>query len=675
MKILGMAARVMVACLCAGVLRAQPTLPNAVPFPNPEIQFLDRNGHPLAGAKLCSYSAGTNTPLATYTDSTAATPNTNPIVLDVNGRASVWVGPPLYKFVLRTGGDGTCTTGTVVWTQDNVADTTLYFTNYVKTVGTSTLITYTSPGTGAVTRTVSAKLADGLSITDFGAKCDSSTDDSAALALADTAATNLKYALVIPNGTCVIGATMGVASPVQFAGGILFVSPGKTLTLNGAIMAGFGERIFSGSGTTLLGGPKTTSFASPMWWGAKCDGVQDDTLYLQAAINTWDQILIPAGKCNHSGLTAGQNTRLTGVHRDASSLNYTPATGNAITLPNPANRFIVEHLTFTSSGASTGWQIYAPCGIVTRAFLMDDFALQDTFNGALLCDNQQGILKHGRLTLAAKTNAGSIGIQLGDPAGTLHGISPKIDDVYFEAVETGIVTTSYRALLTGVICDVIVNCMNILNQTTVIEPWSNADTYDFIVGGANGSALFLGPSYNTSTKFHYVNPENQSRTVILPDALVGAGQIHFGDFVFTRSGWTLTRVKAYQLSAPQTFTTGVLTQVVLDGIDIDDLSEFTANTFTAKNSGTYSVQAMATMLNLPADKSFSVVIKRNGGAIASTTLMAGGTIASTPGYYVGTIVNMVAGDTVTLWVEQDTGGNLNSINALANTYLSIFRIL
>ena len=110
----------------AAVAAAQPTLPNAVPMPGPEIQYLDSQGKPLAGGKLCTYEAGTSTPLATYTDSTAGTPNTNPVVLDVFGRASVWIGPLSYKFVLRTGGTAypasdACTTGAVQWTQDNVS--------------------------------------------------------------------------------------------------------------------------------------------------------------------------------------------------------------------------------------------------------------------------------------------------------------------------------------------------------------------------------------------------------------------------------------------------------------------------------------------------------------------------------------------------------------------------
>ena len=96
-------------------------IPAAVPLSLPEVQFLDSAGMPLYGSKLCTYQASSSTPLATYTDASGSTPNTNPIILDVYGRASVWVGPSLYKFVLRTGGDGTCTTGAVQWTQDNVS--------------------------------------------------------------------------------------------------------------------------------------------------------------------------------------------------------------------------------------------------------------------------------------------------------------------------------------------------------------------------------------------------------------------------------------------------------------------------------------------------------------------------------------------------------------------------
>ena len=83
--------------------------------PPAKLQFFDNNGNPLVGGKLFTYAAGTTTPLATYTDASSATPNTNPIILDSRGEANVWLGTDPYKFVLKTSADVT------IWTVDNVA--------------------------------------------------------------------------------------------------------------------------------------------------------------------------------------------------------------------------------------------------------------------------------------------------------------------------------------------------------------------------------------------------------------------------------------------------------------------------------------------------------------------------------------------------------------------------
>jgi hypothetical protein len=64
-------------------------------------QFFDNNGAPLAGGKLFTYQAGTSTPQPTYTDSSGAVENTNPVILDSSGRAAVWLDVELsYKFML-----------------------------------------------------------------------------------------------------------------------------------------------------------------------------------------------------------------------------------------------------------------------------------------------------------------------------------------------------------------------------------------------------------------------------------------------------------------------------------------------------------------------------------------------------------------------------------------------
>lgn len=69
-------------------------------------RFFDANGNPLAGGKVHTYQAGTTTNQATYTDSTGVTPNANPVILDANGEAPIWLDVSLsYKFVVKNSSD------------------------------------------------------------------------------------------------------------------------------------------------------------------------------------------------------------------------------------------------------------------------------------------------------------------------------------------------------------------------------------------------------------------------------------------------------------------------------------------------------------------------------------------------------------------------------------------
>ena len=96
--------------LAVGMVNAQ--VPVAL-GPVPKSQFLDNNGNPLSGGLVYTYNAGTNTPLATYTDSTGLFVNSNPVVLDSGGRANIWFSGVAYKVVLKTSG------GVTIWTVDN----------------------------------------------------------------------------------------------------------------------------------------------------------------------------------------------------------------------------------------------------------------------------------------------------------------------------------------------------------------------------------------------------------------------------------------------------------------------------------------------------------------------------------------------------------------------------
>lgn len=65
-----------------------------IPMPVPRIQFADANGIPVANGKLYTCIAGSACPgttVTTYTDAAGGASNTNPIVLDSSGRATVFV--------------------------------------------------------------------------------------------------------------------------------------------------------------------------------------------------------------------------------------------------------------------------------------------------------------------------------------------------------------------------------------------------------------------------------------------------------------------------------------------------------------------------------------------------------------------------------------------------------
>lgn len=136
-------------------------------------QFFDNNGNPLSGGKIYTYVAGTTTPATTYSTSAGNIANANPIILDAAGRISgsseIWLTKNVaYKFIITTSAD------VLLATWDNVSGI-----NDVN--DTSTSILYTAPYANAVPVTVNSKLAQVLSVKDFGAVGNGVVDDTLAI--------------------------------------------------------------------------------------------------------------------------------------------------------------------------------------------------------------------------------------------------------------------------------------------------------------------------------------------------------------------------------------------------------------------------------------------------------------------------------------------------------------
>lgn len=79
-------------------------------LPNGKTQFIDQNGMPLVNGSVAFYAPGTSNPLPTYQDSGGATANTNPIQLDSRGQAIIW-GNGTYRQVVYDAN------GVLVWDQ------------------------------------------------------------------------------------------------------------------------------------------------------------------------------------------------------------------------------------------------------------------------------------------------------------------------------------------------------------------------------------------------------------------------------------------------------------------------------------------------------------------------------------------------------------------------------
>jgi hypothetical protein len=184
-------------------------------------QFLDNSGNVLTGGLIYTYAAGTTTPLAAYTSNLGTTAHPNPIILDASGRIAtgeIWLNYGYgYKFVLKDANN------VLIGTYDNIPSAALppifndassisYEQGYTVTagafvVGSTYLITsvgntnfvsigatsntvgvlFTATGVGSGTgtaklsRTIQNKLQESVSVKDFGAVGDGTTDDTAAI--------------------------------------------------------------------------------------------------------------------------------------------------------------------------------------------------------------------------------------------------------------------------------------------------------------------------------------------------------------------------------------------------------------------------------------------------------------------------------------------------------------
>lgn len=90
--------------------------------PYPAFTLFDNSGNIVSGGKIFTYLAGTSTKTPTYTNVSLSSSNTNPIVTDSAGRATIFLDPALsYKFIAATSTAADPPAGAdIYWTRDNI---------------------------------------------------------------------------------------------------------------------------------------------------------------------------------------------------------------------------------------------------------------------------------------------------------------------------------------------------------------------------------------------------------------------------------------------------------------------------------------------------------------------------------------------------------------------------
>lgn len=379
-------------------------------LPNGKQHFVDNNGHPLVGGRVYHYYVGTNTPKDTYQDSGQTIPNTNPIVLDARGEASIYGSGP-YRQVLTT------FFGVTIWDQvildppsivggnlDAFKADLANSTDPLKgagLVGFSNSAVYADGTVGAGIREINAKI--GVIVTDYGAKGDGVTDDTDSIKAAITAA-GVGGDVIFPEGTYLItdkltsltsqrwlGRGGQRATTLKKGANIDMVEVGTLSTILdinldgvGATYTGKGFRIVSGFSQTITRCRAVNMGGEPLYFDSNAGGGANVTVFEGYPVDT-DAY---AG-CAIAGDTAPHPRFFRGMWLSGANFALGPGAGNGGSM----SEFYIRDLRYDAT--STLFHISngrcATLGATTTLKGFDHSIDGVAFAGPVALDSAQGI--------------------------------------------------------------------------------------------------------------------------------------------------------------------------------------------------------------------------------------------------------------------------------------------
>ncbi len=290
--------------------------------------------------------------------------------------------------------------------------------------------------------------------------------------------------------------------------------------------------LFSAAAALLIGAqrqPDATAPIVPGWVVVEKGSASDDTEAIQAAIDavagTGGVVLLPAGTYRHKGLTGRANVHLRGVHVTSVRLDYTPQTGDGITLNADPDNFTISELTLTSSGRSDGWAVRADKG-TQRSLRVESVNIGGFHNGILITNALNVTVRQCRIGHTYPNDPKGIGIQFGNGQ-DMGGNGVTVEDCYLNSLEKGIVTYAQACLISRPIVELCHTGIETHGITSIVMPWYDKTTDvahvsiqpNTVGGGSSGTgALLLG--YGTSGwNIQYGTETERQRTLVLPERL------------------------------------------------------------------------------------------------------------------------------------------------------------